>query len=199
MDGSRYSEADAFQELGSKMTEERRGFSLVQPLLLPGFLLAFGMFMPSLMFQHEAPHPADGAFGPAAWPETALLGLAILSAIWFGREIIVMNSPDAEPTLVAPADSEGYNYGRAALWIGLILAYGWLLPYTGFPLTTVIFITVWCFLGGLQSPFLVLSMAFGGTFVLLWVFMGLALMPLSRGTGIFDTFTIWLLHTVGIY
>ena len=85
------------------------------------------------------------------------------------------------------------------LGIGLILAYGWLLDVTGFAIATSVFLVIWCLYGGIRNPWLIAPVSLVGTGVLLWVFMGLALMPLSRGVGIFDDFSVWVLQTLRIY
>jgi putative tricarboxylic transport membrane protein len=81
----------------------------------------------------------------------------------------------------------------------MILAYGLLLPVIGFPVATTAFIALWCILGGVRHPLAVVPLSLVGTVVLLWVFMGLALMPLSRGQGLFDRISIAILQLLGIY
>jgi putative tricarboxylic transport membrane protein len=96
-------------------------------------------------------------------------------------------------------EAEAYSYTKAATAVCLLLAFGWLLPNVGFPIAAVLFILSWCLLGGIRNPVVLLSVSFIGMITLLWVFMGLALMPLNRGLGVFDEFTVWFLRLVRIY
>jgi putative tricarboxylic transport membrane protein len=101
-------------------------------------------------------------------------------------------------TAAAPA-GETYSHRKALIGLVLIVAYGWLLPVTGFPLATAAFIALWCILGGVRHPLAVVPLSLVGTVVLLWIFMGLALMPLSRGQGVFDQVSVTILQLLRIY
>ena len=89
--------------------------------------------------------------------------------------------------------------GRALAGLAMIVAYGWLLSVLGFAVASAVFIVAWCLLGGMRRPVVLIVVALVGTLALLWLFMGLALMPLPRGQGVFDGFSIWLLQATGIY
>jgi putative tricarboxylic transport membrane protein len=168
------------------------------PTLLPIGLLVASLVLPSYMFDEEQTLEIVG-LGPAAWPAAMLWGLAFFSVLWILRDIWVLMRPDKAPTLSIPQEDEHYHFGKALLGLLVIVAYGWLLPITGFAVATATFITVWCLLGGLRSPKIVIPVTLIGTIALLWLFMGLALMPLPRGAGVFGEFSIWLLRTTGIY
>lgn len=161
---------------------------LVAALVLPGFML-------------ESTRPPRGVgLGPAAWPQTMLALIAFAAAIWLVQEFLAWRrgrSLAAAPAVAAPG--EVYSYAKAAAGLVMIVAYGWLLPVIGFPLATAAFIALWCFLGGLRHPLVVVPLSLVGTIVLLWIFMGLALMPLSRGQGVFDNISIAILQVLGIY
>lgn len=170
----------------------------VTPLLLPALFLALGLVLPRFMFWSGNPPVAQG-LGPGAWPRLALHGVALFAGIWLAQEIRVLVRAGGQSLLNAQEDEETYRTGKALLGICLVILYGAFLSITGFALTTIVFIAVWCFYGGVRNPVAVAAVSLVGTGVLLWTFMGLALMPLSRGHGVFDQFSIWLLQTLAIY
>lgn len=125
--------------------------------------------------------------------------LAFFAAIWVAQEVWTLARGLESKTLRAPVDEETYDFTKALIGIALIILYGAMLKYSGFALSTAIFIAVWCIYGGIRKLTVLLPVSLIGTVALLWLFMGLALMPLSRGQGPFDQFSIWLLRTLGIY
>jgi putative tricarboxylic transport membrane protein len=131
-----------------------------------------------------------------------LAAIAVFSAIWLVQEVLAWRRGrdviDAGDALPEP-EREHYHYRKAFAGLVMILAYGWLLPVIGFPLATVIFTLAWCLLGGIRNKAALLLVPTVGTAALLWLFMGLALMPLSRGRGVFDQISIAVLQTLGIY
>jgi putative tricarboxylic transport membrane protein len=191
-------QADKVDEAKATGRPAPPGVARLLPTLLPIALLVGALVLPGFMFDGEQTIRAEG-LGPAAWPDAMLWGLAFFSVLWILRDIWVLMRPDKAPTLSIPQEDEHYHFGKALLGLVVIVAYGWLLPITGFAVATATFITVWCLLGGLRSPKIVIPVTLIGTIALLWLFMGLALMPLPRGTGVFGDFSIWLLRTTGIY
>ncbi len=166
-------------------------------LILPAALIAMGLVLPFFMFAGRTPTDAPG-LGPAAWPDMALGLMAAFAALWLISEWwrVRTGRQDTNP---AHLSDEPYSMTKAVVGIALIALYGAALGYLGFALTSALFISVWCVYGGLRNPLVVLPTALIGTGALLWLFMGLALMPLSRGVGIFDNFSIWLLQMLQIY
>jgi putative tricarboxylic transport membrane protein len=170
---------------------------LIPPLAAAG-LTAAALVLPNFMF-HSDRRPDVPGLGPGAWPGAILLALATFSAIWLGMELWGLARNRSFSSLTAPDDDEGYDYGKALSGICLVLAFGWLLPILGFALATSVFLLVWCLYGGLRNPLVLILVPTLGTLTLLWMFMGLALMPLSRGVGPFERFSVWLLTLTGIY
>ena len=125
--------------------------------------------------------------------------LALCSAIWLFSEVWLLVRGRVSTSLATPHDEDVYHYGKALTGILLVIAFGWLLPIVGFALACAGFLLVWCLYGGLRHPAVLLLVPTIGTVALLWMFMGLALMPLSRGAGVFDRFSVWLLQLLGIY
>lgn len=175
----------------------RSGLRALLPTAVPAVLLVAALILPGQMFESERSAPPIG-LGPAAWPDAALAVLAVFAALWIARDLWALRDPSRAPTLSPPVEEE-YRYGHAAAGLALIVLYGWALPKVGFTLATVAFIAIWCWLGGLRRPAVVVPVTLIGTFAILWLFMGLALMPLPRGMGAFDGFSVWLLRAVGIY
>lgn len=163
-----------------------------------GFLVA-ALVLPAFML--ETARPLRGAgLGPAAWPQVMLALIAVCAAVWLAQELLAWRRGRVTPAATDPASAaEVYSYPKAVTGLVMILAYGWLLPVTGFPITTAVFIALWCVLGGVRHPVVVVPLSLVGTGVLLWVFMGLALMPLSRGLGVFDRISVAILQLLGIY
>lgn len=174
------------------------GISRMLPTLLPLGLLVLSLILPGYMFESDQ-RPSAIGLGPAAWPRTMLHGLAVFSALWIVRDIWVLGRAGRGPTLRIPKDEEQYDFGKALGGLVMIVAYGWLLPVLGFAVSTTIFIATWCLFSGLRNLMIVVPVTLIATISLLWLFMGLALMPLPRGAGMFGEFSIWLLRATGIY
>ena len=174
------------------------GLAALVPLLVPGGPLVLGLVLPSFMFQGDQTASRIG-LGPAFWPGTMLAALSVLSAVWIGYEIWALRRAGRRSLMTAPREDGPYDMGKALIGLCGIIGYGWLLPILGFAIATSLFIALWCWFGGLRKPLVVLPVTLIGTIALLWLFMGLALMPLPRGSGVFDGFSIWLLRITGIY
>ncbi|MFG6083475.1 tripartite tricarboxylate transporter TctB family protein [Paracoccus litorisediminis] len=171
------------------------------PLLAPALacVLTFAaLILPTFMFHGDRRLQVNG-LGPGAWPGAILMALAAFSAVWLVLEIRALVRGKPPVGLSAPRDEDVYHYGKAITGIVLVILFGWLLPIIGFALATASFLLVWCLYGGLRNPWVVTLVPVLGTVGLLWMFMGLALMPLSRGIGPFDQFSVWLLKLIGIY
>ena len=171
----------------------------LMPTLIPTGLLIMALILPGYMFKSDQTASSAIGLGPAAWPSTMLLALAFFSVLWIARDIWVLARAGRSPTLRFPDDDEQYHFGKALVGLVMIVAYGWLLPRLGFAVATTVFIAVWCLFSGLRNLLIVVPVTLIGTIALLWLFMGLSLMPLPRGAGVFGEFSIWLLRTTGIY
>jgi putative tricarboxylic transport membrane protein len=168
------------------------------PTVLPLALLVMALVLPGYMFESDQ-RPSAIGLGPAAWPRAMLAGLAVFSALWIVRDFWVLGAAGRKPTLTIPTEDSHYHFGKAVVGLIMIVAYGWLLPIVGFAVSTAIFIAAWCLFGGLRNLMVVVPVSLIGTITLMWLFMGLALLPLPRGAGLFDNFSIWLLRATGIY
>lgn len=175
------------------------GVALALRLAAPlGFLVA-ALVLPAFMLESTRPLRGVG-LGPAAWPQVMLALIAVCAVLWLVQELLAWRRGRAAPAAAEPATAgEVYSYPKALMGLVMILAYGWLLPVIGFPVATALFIALWCLFGGVRHPLAVALLSLLGTVALLWVFMGLALMPLSRGQGVFDRISIAILQLLGIY
>lgn len=174
------------------------GLARLLPTLLPAGLLLMAVILPNFMFKSGQTTTKIG-LGPAAWPLSMLTGMALFCVLWIARDLWVLGAANRKPTLTAPVEDDNYDFTKAIVGLAMIVIYGWSLPILGFAISTAIFIMVWCLFGGLRNPKIVIPVTLIGTIALLWLFMGLALMPLPRGHGVFDNFSIWLLRATGIY
>lgn len=193
--------------LGSHPTETSRakargasrvGIRRLAPALLPAAICLLAVLAPAFIF-HTEPRAMGKGLGPAAWPRGVLSLLALFALGWTIRDIWVIGAAGRSPSLNPPREDGHYSWTRALLGLGLIVGYGCFLPIVGFSVATAVFITVWCLVGGMRNPVAIGGVALAGTAGLLWIFMGIALMPLSRGQGAFNEFSISLLRFLGIY
>ncbi|MGQ7791882.1 tripartite tricarboxylate transporter TctB family protein [Faunimonas sp. B44] len=164
----------------------------------PILLVVAALVLPAFMLNTSRPFRGSG-LGPAAWPHFMLWLVAACAALWAVQSALAWRSGALDAPAPPAEETEQYSYDKAVAGLALILAYGWSLPRIGFPLATAAFIAIWCVLGGVRNPLAVIPVSVLGTITLLWVFMGLALMPLSRGTGVFDGISIAILRALGIY
>lgn len=168
-------------------------------LITPVLCLAGGLLLPSMILESGRSFESRG-LGPTAWPRFMLTLIAALSVVWIVQELIAWRKGVRNP---APAGSgeatEEYDYRKATIGMLLVVGYGWVLPLVGFSLATAAFIAAMCLLGGLRNALVIGPVSLLGTAALLWVFVGLALMPLDRGQGIFGRFSLAVLRGLGIY
>lgn len=194
-------EAGSWRDAKQYATQGRGRIKLLARFIPAGIaavLLVAALVLPAFMFNTDR-RPGVSGPGPDAWPNLVLTLLAICAAIWLISELWLLVRRKASTGLAAPHDEDSYHYGKALVGIGLVLAFGWLLPVIGFPLACTGFLLIWCIYGGLRHPAVLLLVPTIGTAALLWMFMGLALMPLSRGSGAFDRFSVAVLQLLGIY
>lgn len=136
--------------------------------------------------------------GPTGWPRLMLGAVGLCALIWMAKELLALRCA-AQRHKPVDEEYEGYAHGRALIGLGLVVLYGIALPQLGFPIATAAFVALWCLIGGIRRP-LTLALVSGiGCAVLLYVFVLLAQMPLNRGHGVFDGFTIALYRLLGIY
>jgi len=140
------------------------------------------------------------AVGPGGWPRAMLIGLAIFSAITLAGELLQWRASIRSGSITpAAAKQDGGSQAMAVVGVGVILAYGFSIPYLGFAVATALFLAVWCLLGQVRSLLTVALVSILGTIVLLYMFVALAKMPLNRGVEPFNSATISLYRLLRIY
>lgn len=191
-------DADANHTEAPPGDSTRRGHvALALRLATPGAFLVGALALPPFMMDTARALRGTG-LGPAAWPQVMLALIACGAAVWLLQELLAWRR--GRPAIMtAASNGERYSYGKAATGLVMIVIYGILLPVIGFPLATAGFLALWCVLGGVRHLLAVTLLSLVGTAALLWMFMGLALMPLSRGQGVFDQISVAILQLLGIY
>ena len=175
---------------------------LARRIALPLGLLVAALILPGHVLENPAMMAGmPGALGPTAWPNAALAGVAMCATLWLVLEVVTFFRSGGRGAFVAaPADDQdAHDNLRAGFGLALTVLYGIAIPTVGFPLATLLFVIAWSALGGVRRPVLLVAVSVIGTVVLLYVFVRLALMPLNRGTGVFDQLTVGLYQLLGIY
>jgi len=149
-----------------------------------------------------------GTFGPTAWPSYMLYGVIFFAAGWLLQDVLgALWRARASRRTEAGRNTEQANRPRAGevfelrvlIAIGVIAAYGYLIPIIGFAFATLLFFLVWFVLGGIRRPKLIGLVSVGGTLFMLYLFVKLASMPLARGEGIFAEWTIALYQFLKVF
>jgi hypothetical protein len=79
------------------------------------------------------------------------------------------------------------------------LGYPILAPLLGFPLTTFLFLLGFTRLAGARQPLLLPVVSALGTVGLLYLFVKVVYLPLPKGTGVVEDFTIFLYRLLRIF
>ena len=161
-----------------------------------------------------AKNMARGIASPLTWPRIMLSGAALFAFGWVVQGIVHLvrsarhqaaHGSDVEDIAIEFGDA-GFEHHAIArpplpvvLGILLALAYTFAIPWLGFPIATALFMVLWFAIGGFRNPLKVGLVTLIGSVVLMYVFVKLALMPLDRGVGVLDNFTIGLFRLLGIY
>jgi putative tricarboxylic transport membrane protein len=135
----------------------------------------------------------EGSLGPGFWPQLALLGLAAACLAKAWEEL------RRRPGTVAGEGPEAISPRKLLLGIALLVAYAALAPVLGFPLTTVAFIVGFMALAGARSAGGLAASAAIGTVLLIYVFVKTVYLPLPKGAGPFETFTLTLYRVLRVF
>jgi len=133
----------------------------------------------------------EGSLGPGFWPRLALLGLGLACAAkavqeWRGA---TRTASDREPISVM----------TLATAVALVVLYAALTPVLGFPMTTAAFIVAFMMLAGVRSGAGLAASAVVGTIGLIYVFVRVVYLPLPKGDGPFETFTVALYRALRVF
>jgi hypothetical protein len=142
--------------------------------------------------------PVPGQLGPDFWPKVVLVGLMassllkILEVRAAGREVWKRQSAD-------PARAFPMNFPKLGGGISFVIGYAALTPLIGFPLTNLLFLAAFMWLAGLRRPVPLLVTSTLGTVILLYLFVKVVYLPLPKGGGAMEDFTIFLYRLLGIF
>ncbi len=143
----------------------------------------------------------SGRLGAGAWPRAMLWGVSICAGLWFAYELtpLLRGALLGRAPTTAPVPMDDYDPGRAWVGIAIVVVYGLSIPFAGFMFSTVVFLAIWMWLGGMRGRVAVPAISLIGTGVLLYVFALLARMPLDRGAGIVDDATVAVYRLLRIF
>lgn len=136
-----------------------------------------------------------GVIGPATWPKTMLYCTAAAATLLAVFRLLEARTSGAAPK----AGESNYYEGRSAAAIALVLAYGFAIPLAGIAWATLAFIPAWLLVSGVRRPLFVAVVSVLGTVGVLYLFVKVSLMPLDRGTGVFEQATVTLYRLLRIY
>ncbi len=137
--------------------------------------------------------PVPGQLGPDFWPRLVLIGL-MASCVLKILEVARGRGGGGEPTALLPLSRPKLVGGMA-----LVLAYPALAPLLGFPLTNFFFLLAFMRLVGMRRPLPLLLTGLLGTVALLYVFVKVVYLPLPKGAGVVEDFTIFLYRLLRIF
>ena len=149
-----------------------------------------------------------GTFGPTAWPSYMLYGVIFFAAGWLLQDVLgaLWKARTARRAVAGTKTQEASRPSarevldlRVLIAIGVIAAYGYLIPVIGFAFATLAFFLVWFVLGGIRRPKLIGIVSVGGTLFMLYLFVKLASMPLARGEGVFAEWTVALYQLLKVF
>lgn len=137
--------------------------------------------------------PVPGQLGPDFWPRLVLAGLMGACVL---KILEVARAGPAKPRQVAALP---LSAPRLTGGIALVLGYTALTPLLGFPLATFLFLLAFMRLAGGRRPLLLLSVSVLGTVALLYLFVKVVYLPLPKGAGVIEDFTIFLYRLLRIF
>lgn len=140
-----------------------------------------------------------GIAGPTAWPKVMLYCVAACSCAMFVQMLLGAIAGTRAPERAQADDAADYHETRLLAGIALLIATGWAIPVIGFAWSTLAFMVAWMVLGGLRRPVAIVLTSTIGTALLLYLFVKVSLMPLDRGSGVFELATVALYRVLGIY
>ena len=163
----------------------------VAPLLELGFWLALALVAFALSFQFSS-EPGTYQWGAASWPRAVILLMAITALVQWTRQ------RRARPA--ADTFEETEERGSFLPYLGLFLiplVYAWLLPRTGFYLTTPFFLIAYLLYVGERRLPLILVTSAVITIVVNLIFTKLfyVALPVGNWLGFYDA-NNWLLTVI---
>jgi putative tricarboxylic transport membrane protein len=148
-----------------------------------------------------------GSLGPDAWPRLILwftIGLCVFQitrlALFGDPEESVpigLEAPGAEDD-IPPAEAMGTNYMQAAAALASIALYLLALPYAGFFLSTLVFLTVFVAIAGYRRPLVILPVAAVLAAGFMFLFMRVIYVSLPIGIEPFSRISLLMMKLLGV-
>ncbi|MEO7743199.1 MAG: tripartite tricarboxylate transporter TctB family protein [Usitatibacter sp.] len=145
-----------------------------------------------------------GRISPAVWPKAVIVIMGLLCAYEIVKRLLARSQFTATGVL----STDPLGVGREAALplnlpmlfggIALIAAYVVAVPYTGFFLTTALFLGIFPRIGGMQRPLLCAAIGVAGSLALAVVFMRIAYISLPLGDGAFRALSLALMRAIGV-
>jgi hypothetical protein len=148
-----------------------------------------------------------GRIGPAAWPRTIIVILALLCIYEIVKRVVapagtsasgLVSTANPHGAEAEPDEPERWDPMKLAGGIGLVAAYVVAAPLLGFFVSTALFLAIFPWVGGVRRPALLASLGLGGSLALIVVFMRVAYISLPLGEGPFRALSIGLLRLLGV-
>lgn len=138
-----------------------------------------------------------GALGPDFWPKAAILLIGLVCAYEITKALIVGRLADARGLAAAlGSDDEINEEGEALRHKGLLvagaaltIAYGLLILWVGFPLTTFLYLAAFMYVGRYRRHLTIWLSAALGALIFSVLFLRLVYVSLPRGAPPFDRIT----------
>lgn len=153
-----------------------------------------------------------GRISPALWPKAVIVFMGLLCAYEIVKRLVASRL-ESTPGLVGgldqnPAQAAAAQQAAALApkpdWrmlfagIGLIAAYVIAVPWTGFILTTTLFLIIFPLAGGFRRPGLAVAIGVAGGFVLAVTFLRVAYISMPLGEGPFRWLSLALMRALGV-
>jgi putative tricarboxylic transport membrane protein len=147
-----------------------------------------------------------GRISPAVWPKAIIVIMGLLCAYEIAKRLLVSSDFSAlgvvsiDPLGVTGAEEKPppENLPMLLGGIALIAAYVVAVPWSGFFLTTALFLAIFPWVGGMRRPLLCGAIGLVGSLVLVVMFMRIAYISLPLGAGPFRELSIALLRVIGV-
>jgi putative tricarboxylic transport membrane protein len=158
---------------------------------LAGAVLAGGLLVAGRGLDEVA---APGQLGPGFWPRLVLVGLGLACLAHAGMACWRHRARRPRPAAGDPVTPL-----RLAAAVVLIVLYVAGVPWLGWALATALFIAAFMRLAGRRRLSGLALTASAGTVALLYLFVKVVYLPLPKGGGPFEAFTIALYRALRIF
>jgi putative tricarboxylic transport membrane protein len=159
---------------------------------IAGILLSTALFFQARGLDEVA---QPGQLGPGLWPRMVLVGFALACA----AKLIVDVRCAYTATDACLADRPPISRAKLIVGIALIGLYALMAPVIGFPLATVGFIAGFMWVSGARSVPMIVGNVAVGTVLLLYLFVKFVYLPLPKGDGLFESFTLALYRALHLF